>query len=74
MYNVSPIGGEQYFLHILLSICKGCKSFEDLRTFDGYQYSNFKSACIARGLLESDEEWIACIQEATFVQTSFKLR
>lgn len=74
MYNISPVAGEQYFLRILLTVTKGCKSFEDVRTVNGQVYPNFKSAYLARGLLESDEEWFACIQEAVFVKIDSQLR
>ena len=65
MYSISPAAGEQYYLRMLLTICKGCKSFEDLRTFDGILYPNFKAACLARGLLESDDEWCMCLQRSS---------
>ena len=55
MYNISPSTGEKYFLCMLLIVCKGCKSFEDLQKVDGHLYPSFKAACLARGLLESDE-------------------
>ena len=74
MYSVSPLAGEQYFLRLLLTVCRGCKSFEDLRSVNGQLYPTFKSACLARGLLESDEEWISCLQEAAFLKTGYQLR
>ena len=74
MYNVSLSTGEQYFLRVLLTICKGCKSFEDLRIFDGQVYPTFKATCLARGLLESDEEWFTCLQQATFQSNGYQLR
>ena len=74
MYNVSPSAGEHYFLRVLLTVCKGCKSFEDLRTFDGQVHPTFKAACLARGLLETDEEWFICMQEVTFHSTGYQLR
>ena len=49
MYNISPSAGEQYFMRMLLNVCKGCMSFDDLRTFDGQIYPTFKVACVARG-------------------------
>ena len=74
MYSISPIAGEQYFLRTLLTVTKGCKSFEDVRTINGQLFPDFKSACLARGLLESDDEWFTCIQEAAFVKTGPQLR
>lgn len=74
MYSISPVAGEQFYLRTLLTICKGCKSFEDLRTFDGVLYPTFKAACLARGLLESDDEWCMCLQEAAFQKNGRQLR
>jgi hypothetical protein len=36
----------------------GAISFEHLRTVDDVVHSSFKNACIVRGLLEDDKEWI----------------
>ena len=57
-------------MHMLLNICNGCRYFDDLHTFDGQTYPTFKIACVARGLLEIDEEWFVCMQEAIFYQNS----
>ena len=57
MYNVSPSAREPYYLRMLLTKCKGCKSFEDLKLLNGFYCETFKATCIARGLVESDEEW-----------------
>ena len=32
-------------------------SFEDLRTVNGQTNETFVEACLARGLIEDDEEW-----------------
>ena len=63
-----------FFLRTLLTICKGCKPFEDVSTFDRVVYYTFKYACLARGLLEIDEEWSICLQEAAFQSTGLQLR
>ena len=55
VYFVGPSGGERFYLRLLLAVVRGSTSFKDLRTFSGVLYDNFKSACIARGLLDSDE-------------------
>ena len=57
------------FLH-----SKGPTSFDDLRTFEGVLYDNFKSACIARGLLDSDEQWDHSLTEAALWQSGSQLR
>ena len=53
---------------------KGPTSFDDLRTFGGVLYDNFKSACIARGLLDSDELWDRSLAEAAVWQSGSQLR
>ena len=64
MYNIVPTAGDLYYLRMLLTVCRGCKSFEDLRTFNGQMFSTFKEACNARGLLqEDDEEWFFCLKK-----------
>ena len=64
IYFVGPSGGERFYLRLLLMVMKGPTSFDDLRTFDGMLYDTFKSACIARGLLDSDEQWDRALTEA----------
>ena len=39
-------------------------SFEDLRTHNGNVYGTFQEACIARGLMEDDQEWDRALTEA----------
>ena len=63
MYFASPNSGERFYLRLLLTVVKGPTSFESLRTVSGVVYDTFKSACLARGLLEDDEEWIQCLRE-----------
>jgi len=74
MYFVGPSGGERFYLRMLLTVVKGPTSFEDLRTYDGVVHQSFKSACIARGLLDSDEQWSHKLTEAALWQGGFQLR
>ncbi|MCO5586010.1 hypothetical protein L7F22_039947 [Adiantum nelumboides] len=73
MYFVQPSAGERYFVRLLLTICKGCKSFKDLQTVNGVVFPTFKAACIARGVLEDDGEWSSCIEEACMTHTVLRL-
>ena len=41
----------------LLGVVSGPRSFEHLRTVNNIVYGTYKEACIARGLLEDDQEW-----------------
>ena len=74
MYYAHPSAGERFYLRLLLTIVKGATSFEDLRSFEGTQYPSFREACIVRGLLEDDNEWDQCLQEARHMQTGYQLR
>jgi hypothetical protein len=38
------------------------------------QYNTYKEACFALGLLEDDQEWSQCLQEAGQIQTGYVLR
>ncbi|XP_052193809.1 uncharacterized protein LOC127802150 [Diospyros lotus] len=64
MYFASSNCGERFYLRLLLTVVKGPKSFQSLRTVDNVVHDTFKLACVARGLLEDDEEWIQCLKEA----------
>ncbi|CAG8749522.1 13139_t:CDS:2, partial [Cetraspora pellucida] len=49
-------------------------SFDHLRVVNDIQYSTFKSACIALGLLENDGEWNQCLEEASVMHSGSQLR
>ena len=74
MYFVPPTAGERFYLRTLLTVCRGPKSFADLRTFEGIQYPSFQEACRARGLLQDDGEWVLCLREASQIHTGTALR
>ncbi len=73
LYFISPSAGERYFLRTLLTKVKGAVSFEVLRTINGVVHDTFKSACIALGLYDSDDEWNACLEEAVGMRTGLQL-
>jgi hypothetical protein len=68
LYFVNPSAGERYFLRTLLTKVKGVVSFEALCTINNVVLYTFKSACIAFGLSNSDDEWNACLEEAVCMQ------
>jgi hypothetical protein len=74
LYFVSPSASERYFWRTLLTKVKGVVSFEALRTVNGVVHDTFKSACIALGLYDLDDEWNACLEEAVGMQTGAQLR
>jgi hypothetical protein len=74
MYIASPNSGERFYLRLLLTVVKGPTSYECLRTVNNVLHDTFKSACMARGLLEDDDEWIKCLEEAAIMRTGYQLR
>ena len=56
MYFASPNEGERFYLRLLLSVVKGPQSYECLKTVNNVIHPSFKAACIAKGLLEDDDE------------------
>ena len=71
MYYVHPTAGELYYLCMLLMIVKGATNYADVRTFNGRVYNTYREACEARGLLESDNEWILLFDEAIVSASSY---
>ncbi|KAL5190681.1 ATP-dependent DNA helicase PIF1 [Glycine soja] len=61
---VPSITGELFYLRMMLIVCKGPTSFEDLRTVDNVQYPTYKEACFSMGFLQDDKEFIEAIKEA----------
>ena len=64
MYSVSPIDREKFALRCLLLHVEGATSFEYLRTHNDIVHGTFQEACIARGLLEDDQEWDRALRDA----------
>ena len=69
MWSASPFNRERYYLRLLLTVVRGTRSFQDLRTVDGIEYPTFKSGCIALRLLEDDGEWIAMFRDGQAFMT-----
>ncbi|KAI7937556.1 hypothetical protein MJO29_014871, partial [Puccinia striiformis f. sp. tritici] len=64
IYAVYPSDPERWYLRLLLNHVTGATSFEHLRTFHGRIYDSFRSAALARGLLENDHYLEATMAEA----------
>ena len=73
MYYAHPNSGEHFYLRTLLAAVKGATSFEDLRTVNGVIHPTFHAACLAHGLLEDDNEWRQCLQEAAHMASGHQL-
>ncbi len=74
MYYAHPTSGERFYLRLLLTCVRGATDWKDLYSFEGIEYPTFKQACIVRGLLEDDQEWSQCLEEARHMQTGVQLR
>ena len=74
IHHAKPTQGERYYLRMLLTTVRGPQSFEHLRTVDGTLHNTFRQACIARGLLDDDNEWIKCFTDAALFSTGRALR
>jgi ATP-dependent DNA helicase PIF1 len=65
---------ERFCLRILLLNVESPKSFEYLRTVNEILYPSFKTAAIAMGLFDNDEEWIRALEEAALFRMPSSLR
>ena len=73
MPRLDPKHGEIYFLRLLLLDAVGIECWDDLYKYKDKRYKSFKDVCIARGLLEHDDEWKRCMTDAACWQTGDQL-
>ena len=70
IYDVSPKNLELFSLRLLLISRKGCACFEDLKYIppsddnEGYHCTSFFAAAKELGLIQDEEEWHLCLDEA----------
>ncbi|XP_056686938.1 uncharacterized protein [Spinacia oleracea] len=71
---VAPAEGERYFLRLLLMHVDSPRSFDHLRTVDGYKCATFQETALRLKLLEEDNAVDLCLAEACEVQmpTAFR--
>lgn len=74
LYHINPNQGELYYLRMLLLHVSGCTSFESVRSYNGVTYPSFKSACVARNLLENDNQWFETLREAATFKMPREMR
>ena len=74
VYFAVPSTGERYYLHMLLYIVTCPTSFEYLWIYEGIVYDIFQEVCVTRGLLDTDDEWDICLNEAGFIPAYTILR
>ena len=66
IYYAHPVSDERFYLKILLNIIKGPTCYEDIHIVNGATYPNFKDACHALSLLDSDKKLNECLIEASY--------
>jgi len=73
MHFVGPTGGERFYLHLLLTVIKGPKSWENLWMVNGTVQETFYHACKAHGLLLNNKEWCLTISDAAYTYMGWQL-
>ena len=75
LYTAHPREGERFYLRILLGHVRGATSFDDLKKVDEQVCGTFQEACLRLGLLETDTEWDAAMEEAvSFMPSPHRIR
>ena len=74
LYTIHPNQHECFFLHLLLVNVPGPTSFEYLRNINGTIHDTYRSACQALNLLENDQHWDNCINDACETSTPSQIR
>ncbi|CAG8679865.1 1875_t:CDS:1, partial [Acaulospora morrowiae] len=73
LYFANLSVGEIFYLWLLFTVVRGSQLFNHLKIVNNIAHSTFKDACLALGLLEDDEEWIQCLEEAAVMCSGFQL-
>ena len=80
LYNIHPKNRELFHLRILLMHIRGATSFEDLRTVVDLKsnkavvWNTFTQTAIALNLIDNDQQWFECINEAILTELPNRLR
>ena len=74
VYTIHPSNAECFYLRMLLHEVHGPKSFDHLKTVDGYLCETYREACQRRGLLECDSHWMKTMEEWSSSQMPRQLR
>ena len=77
MYYAHPSSGEHFYLCLFLTAVKGATSYRHLCIVlvngQHEECATFREACLKLGLLEDDNEWIQCLEEAGEMATGWQL-
>lgn len=74
LHWIHPKNQELYHLRMLLLNIRGAKSFEDLRTVDGFTFETFTQAAVAANLVDNDMQWYTCLEEALAIELPHRVR
>ena len=74
LYTIHANQHECFFLHLLLVNVTGPTSFAYLRTVNSIIHHTYRCACQALNLLESDQHWDNCINDACETSTPSQIR
>uniref|UniRef100_A0A914YRQ3 ATP-dependent DNA helicase n=1 Tax=Panagrolaimus superbus TaxID=310955 RepID=A0A914YRQ3_9BILA len=77
LYSVNPKQTELFHLRKLLTIVKGPTGYEDLRRDPNdptVVYETFREACVARGLVETDQMYYDALDEGSYHNMPRQLR
>ena len=65
--NMVPIGTKLFYLRLLLTHVEAPTLVDDLFCLQNMVHPTYKAVCIARGLLQDNDEWDNCLQEAAVI-------
>ncbi|CAA0837474.1 Unknown protein, partial [Striga hermonthica] len=71
---VPPNAGDNFYLRCLVNVIRGATCHEDYMKVDNVQYSSYRDACHALGLLGDDREYVDGISEASHWASADSLR
>lgn len=72
--TVSSTANELFFLRMLLRHRSGARSFDDLKTVNGILFLTFHDACRALGLLTTENDISATMEECILLHSPSRLR
>jgi len=74
LITIHPNQGEKFYLRLLLKHKAGATSYQSLQSVDGVEHPTFKAACIAMNLLQDDQQWHECLEEAAQIASPSQVR
>ena len=72
--NVYGVSSRRRALLLAMPFVESCEMYRILTGRDGKACTSFKGSALSWGLLEDDQEWIKCLEEAVVFKTPVALR